>query len=157
MVLMVSVFFTSCEKEVSVENGGGAGGSGTFRARINGMPYTATVVKSATRASGNITITGKNDLGQQIQIQLRDSGVYNYSLHNTSIRNVGTYIDSLFTPVVPYTTNQWFRDSIYGNVNITAIDTARKTLNGTFKMKVYRSLDGDEKTITDGVFNNIAY
>lgn len=158
MVLLASVFFMGCEKEHSTENGGGMGGpSGTFRARIDGVPYNATVVKSATRESGVITLTGKNDFGQQIHFELKDSGVHNYSLHNTSITNVGTYIDSTFAPFDPYTTNQWFTDSIYGNVNITAIDTVMKTMSGTFKMKVFRTVDSDEVTITDGVFNNISY
>lgn len=157
LFFLASIFLIGCEDEHSVENGGGGGANGNFRARIAGVPWAATTVKTATRTNGLITLKGRNDLGQQIQLQVKDSGVHNYVLHNTSITNVGTLIDSTFSPYDPYTTNQWFTDSIYGNVNISFIDTVMKTISGTFKMKVFRTVDSDEVTITDGTFSSISY
>ncbi|HRN92204.1 MAG TPA: DUF6252 family protein [Ferruginibacter sp.] len=158
-VLLISGFWlASCEKEYSLETGGlTGGGTGTFRARVDGTQWTADIIKTARRTGGVIELKGRNAAGQQIVLTVKDSGVYQYQLNSRSINNFGIYIDSTVAPYEPYSTNQWFNDSLYGHVNITAIDTVRKTISGTFKMKVFRTVDSGVKDITEGVFSNISY
>ena len=167
LLLILSCFaiFTACEKEYSVENGvpgGGIGGGGqptpgTFRAKIDGVQWSANRIKSATKMAGVIAITGTNSDGKMILLRVADSGVHNYTITNTSTTNIGTFTDSSIAPVAALTTNQWFTDSTYGTMNITTIDSVRKTMSGTFKINVFRSLDGIKRNITEGVFTDISY
>lgn len=158
LLLVAGFFLAACEKEFSVETGGlTGGGTGTFRARVDGTQWTADIIKTARRTGGVIELKGRNAAGQQIVLTVRDSGIHQYQLNSTSLNNFGVYIDSTVAPYEPYSTNQWFTDSLYGYVNITGIDTVRKTLSGTFKMKVFRTIDSGIKDITEGVFSNISY
>ncbi|HRN79441.1 MAG TPA: DUF6252 family protein [Ferruginibacter sp.] len=158
LLVTAGIWLTACEKEYSLETGGlTGGGSGTFRARVDGSPWSADIIKTARRTGGMIELKGRNAAGQQIVLTVRDSGVYQYQLNSTSNVNFGVYIDSTVAPYEPYSTNQWFTDSLYGYVNITSIDTVRKTMSGTFKMKVFRTIDSGVKDITEGVFSNISY
>ncbi len=163
--LLISCFaiFTACEKEFSVENslpggGGGGGGAtqGSFRAKIDGVQWTANRGKAASRMSGRISIGGTSSDGKNMVLIVADSGVHNYQFVSTST-NAGAYTDSSLAPIASLATNQWPVDSTYGNVNITTIDEVRKTMSGTFKMYVIRSLDGIKRNITEGVFTDIPY
>lgn len=164
-LLIISCFaiFTACEKEYSVENGipgiggGGIQTPGSFRAKIDGVQWSANSIKSATKIGGVISITGSNTDGKMIVLRVADSGVHNYTITNTSLSNVGVYTDSAIAPSAALTTNQWFIDSTYGTINITRIDSVNKTMTGTFKIYVFRSLDGIKRNITEGVFTDISY
>lgn len=166
VLLSCFAMFTACEKEYSVENsipgGGGIGGGGgvtqgSFRAKIDGVQWTANRIKSASRMSGRISIGGTSSDGKNMVLAVADSGVHNYQFVSTSSSNAGAYTDSSLAPIASLVTNQWVVDSTYGNVNITTIDEVRKTMSGTFKMYVIRALDGIKRNITEGVFTDIPY
>ncbi len=151
------VIFTSCEKEVSLENGNNIGAAGDFRANIDGTSWVANAISRATRAGGFITLYGKDFNNKTITMIVQDSGVHSYSFSNTSTTNVGIYEDSTITPIAAWSTTQWLAPGIYGDMNITEIDTVRKLLTGTFTINVYRSIDDQTKAITNGVFIKIPY
>lgn len=158
VLLVALTMMVGCEKEYSQETGGQFGGTqGSFRAQIDGEQWIATQVKSASRMNDVIVLVGSSEDGKSITLRVADSGVHNYMLHNTSMDNVGVFMDSAVVPYAAFTTNQWLVDSLYGNVNITAIDTVRKTMSGNFQMRVFRQLDGLKRTITLGEFTNISY
>ena len=86
-----------------------------------------------------------------------DSGVHSYQFHSSSNTNVAVFEDSAVLPFAAWSTNQWLDAGVYGDLNITSIDTVRRTMSGTFGITVYRSLDDQSRTITNGVFSNIPY
>ncbi|MBX2887115.1 MAG: hypothetical protein KF829_00535 [Ferruginibacter sp.] len=158
VVLFCSLAFFSCEKEHSIETGGGPIFSqGTFRAKIDGVQWTADRIKSASIQNGVIAVAGLSMDGKSIVLRVADSGVHVYSFHNLSTTNVGAFVDSSIVPVSSMTTNQWLTDSLYGTMNVTSINNVRKTISGTFSMKVIRQIDGLHRDITDGVFTDIPY
>ena len=154
---LLMFIFSSCEKEVSLENGNNIGAAGDFRADIDGISWVANSVSRATRAGGFITLYGKDFNNKTITMIVKDSGVHSYSFSSTSTTNVGIYEDSSITPVAAWSTTQWLAPGIYGDMNITEIDTVRKLLTGTFTINVYRSIDDQTKAITNGVFIKIPY
>ena len=157
VVFTALTVLVSCDKEFSLETGGGlVVPQGSFRAQIDGEQWIATQVKSASRLNGVILLVGASGDGQSITLRVVDSGVHNYQLQNTS-DNKGFYMDSSIVPISEFGTDQWLVDSTYGNINITAIDTVRKTISGNFQMKVFRQIDGLKRTITNGEFTNISY
>lgn len=164
LMLVASVaIFSSCEKETSVENGvpggipGGGGGTGSFRAKIDGVQWIANSSKSAIIMDDVIAIQGTSTDGKTIFLRVADSGVHNYSFANYSTTNAGAFVDSSIVPISALTTNQWPQDSIYGTMNVTSINTTQKTISGTFKMYVIRALDGVKRNITEGVFSDVSY
>lgn len=154
---LLTLIFSSCEKEVSLENGNNIGAAGDFRADIDGTSWVANSVSRASRAGGFITLYGKNFNNKTITMIVKDSGVHSYSFSSTSTTNVGIYEDSSITPVAAWSTTQWLAPGIYGDMNITEIDTVRKLMTGTFTINVYRSIDDQSKAITNGVFIKIPY
>ena len=44
-----------------------------------------------------------------------------------------------------------------GALAITSIDPSRRTMSGTFSLKVFRQLDRTQRIITEGIFTNIPY
>lgn len=151
------VMLLSCEKEVSLENGLTQGAAGDFRATIDGNAWVANAVSRATRVGGNITLYGKDFNNKTITMVVKDSGVHSYSFNSTSTSNIGMYEDSTITPIAAWSTDQWLAPGIYGDLNITEIDTVRKLMTGTFTLNVYRTLDDQSKAITNGVFIKIPY
>lgn len=157
LLILLTFGLISCDKETSEENGGVISANGDFRASIDGNLWIANTNIYAIRENGTITIHGANTDRKSMTISVADSGIHSYRLSNTSLTNIGVFEDSLVIPIAAWTTNQWFVDGIYGDLNITRIDTVAKRMSGTFNMNVVRTLDGMTRTITSGVFNNIPY
>jgi hypothetical protein len=155
-LLIVIAGMFSCGKELSEENGN-SNLSGRFRANIDGTPWVADRLATATIIGGFITLYGGGNDQKSMTITVADSGVHSYQFYNTSLTNVGVYEDSAVSPVAAWSTNQWFLDGSYGDLNITRIDTVRNTMSGTFGMRVFRSLDGLFREISSGVFTEIPY
>ncbi len=156
-LLSLLIIFSSCENELSLENGNNIGAAGDFRADIDGTSWVANAVSRATRAGGVITLYGKDFNNKTITMMVKDSGVHSYSFSNNSTTNIGIYEDSSITPIAAWSTNQWLAPGIYGDMNITQIDTVRKLLTGTFTINVYRTIDDQTKAITNGIFIKIPY
>jgi hypothetical protein len=151
----------SCEKEASFEpsNPGAPSGvvSGSFKAKINGVQWTANKAAAAARFGGIINISGFSTDKKVLTITLTDSGVHRYILADQTI-NASAFIDSSETNKFAYTTNQGtYPTQSGGEVNITSINEAKKTISGTFSFKMFREMDNAAKTISEGSFKDISY
>jgi hypothetical protein len=153
--------FTACQKEASFDpnnpNGSPGAVSGNMKAKINGVQWTADRGAGAARFSGIINISGVSSDKKFITITLTDSGVHRYILSDVTI-NAGAFTDSAETNPFGYATNQGdYPTQCGGEVNITSIDAANKTISGSFSFKIFRQMDGKGKTITEGSFTNMKY
>src|SRR3979411_83577 len=92
LLLMGLFSFNACQKELTDPNGTGViGGTGDFRAKINGVQWVASV-SGASKMSGVISVFGAGG-GKQIAITLQDSGVHHYTLSLVSLQ-AGALTDS---------------------------------------------------------------
>jgi hypothetical protein len=158
-LFLISLQNSSCQKEFVISAVDSSlitsPGAGSFTATIDGGKFTGDKLAAATISSGVIAVTGLSVNGEEIVLRVADSSVHQYTLKIGSASNVGVYSkDTAYA----FATNQGISaDQSGGTMTITSIDTAKKTLSGTFSMKVYRQFDGKQKVITDGVFKNISY
>ncbi|HEY4110449.1 DUF6252 family protein [Puia sp.] len=150
------VGFASCKKETSIENGNGQ--SGNFTAKIDGVQWSASATKQgASILGGMITVTGISADNKEISINIADSVAGTYVLNQAS-QSIAAYADIDSSDTYAFASNQGTDTSQAGGlVTITEIDPVAKTISGTFSFKVYRDLDGRQKTITEGVFTKIPY
>lgn len=160
LVLLAGVFtFNSCQKEVDPGILGNNQNpvSGNFKAKIDGTQWVANSGAGAYRMLGYISITGRSTDRKYLSITLTDSGVHNYTLDDNSM-NAASYIDSSLSNAVNFTTNQGINPGDAGGVvNVTSIDAVNKTISGTFSFRVFRQMDGAQRTFTEGSFTNIPY
>lgn len=165
LLCLISLSFgnTSCQKEFTLSPvdssmitppGGSSSDTGSFTATIDGVKFIADEV-SAAKTIGVIAIAGRSSSGERIVLRVADSAVHTYSLTINSATNAGAYSKDTANA---YTTNGGNTAEMSGGIlSITNIDTVRKTMSGTFSMKVYRPWDETQKNITEGVFANIPY
>jgi Family of unknown function (DUF6252) len=160
VILVVSLPFFSCQKELSYEGGPPPAQevNGDFRAKIDGVQWVAAdSAKGAAILGGLINISGTSSDNKQISMTLNDTvtGVYTLSQVSTSL---GAYADQDSSGVYAFTTDQGADTSqAGGTVTVTEIDKVNRTISGTFSFKVYRDLDSREKSITAGIFNKLSY
>ncbi len=160
-IINISFGTTSCQKEFTISEVDSSlitppvTGSGSFTATIDGVKFIANKASGAVKSIGAIAIVGQSVTGEQIVLRVADSGVYKYTLDINSFTNVGAYSkDSAYS----YSTIEGSTlAQSGGTLSITSIDTVKKTMSGTFSMKVYRQFDDKQKNITEGVFINIPY
>lgn len=162
LLLTTFLLLTACQREIIVgqpEPGnpnGPSGSGGTLQANVNGVQWTATVA-SAARMQGLINISGFSTDKKYLTITLTDSGLHRYILSDDSW-NAAALMDSMEANLYSYTTNQGeYPRQAGGEVTITAIDNEKKTISGRFAFKVFREMDGAQKTITEGSFTNLPY
>ncbi len=129
--------------------------TGNFTAKIDGVQFIANKAAGASRSLNLIVINGQSIDGESITLRVADSGVHVYSLGINSVSNVGGYTKDSSTAYLTIQGNNGNESG--GTLSITSIDTAHKTMSGTFSMIVYRAYDLDQKVITEGVFTNISY
>lgn len=128
-----------------------------MKANVNGMQWVANRATGATRMQGLINITGITTDKKFITITLTDSGVHRYILSDVTMNAAGM-VDSTEPNTFAYTSNQGdYPAQSGGEVAITAMDETKKTISGTFSFKLFREMDGAQKTITEGSFTNISY
>lgn len=156
-------FITSCQKEIDFDPTNPANPTpplsvtGNLKAKINGTQWNADKVATAARFGGYINITGLSSDKKLLTITLTDSGVHRYILSDATM-NAAAYVDSNDSNPFSYVSNQGtYPTTSGGEVNITAIDTAKKTMSGTFSFKMYRDMDSTMKTVTEGSFTNLSY
>ena len=167
VVVLLSIIIcfsnTSCQKEFALSDVDssmitpppGSGVTGTFTAKIDGASFVADKVAAASKSLNVIAIAGQSVAGEQIVLRVADSGVHVYSFDIKSLTNVAAYSknnDNSFT-----TNGSDNPSEAGGTMNITEIDTVKKTMSGTFSLKVFRQFDSQQKIITEGVFKNISY
>jgi len=145
---------SSCKKETSVENGS----TGNFTAVINGTPWSAAAgQEQATITQGLINITGISVTNQEISISITDTVAGVYTLNYIS-PSLAAYANLDSTNLGAFTTSQSSDTTkAGGTVAITDIDKVHQTVTGTFSFNVYRSADGQQRTITSGIFEQIPY
>lgn len=160
LVLTAIIVFNSCQKEVDpsiIANPPPPGATGNLKAKIDGTQWVANSYEGATRMLGLINIGGRSTDRKYLSITLTDSGVHNYTLDNMSM-NAAAYIDSSLANAVNFTTNQGVGPGDAGGfVNITSIDVPNKRISGTFSFRVFRQMDGAQRTLTEGSFTNLPY
>jgi hypothetical protein len=159
--LLLLLCFASCQKEITGTPPETPTATGSFTAKIDGVPWVAdkfAYVQFSPAAFGIpdlITITGIGFDKKLIVLSLVDSGAHAYSFTEGGL-NGGAYQDSSLPNVFVFASNQ-APDEPNGNVRITNIDTAKKTVSGTFQFIAYREMDGLQRNITEGVFTDIPY
>jgi hypothetical protein len=156
LVLFGGWLISSCKKETSIEKGNNV--AGNFVAQIDGAQWAAASnTQQATLIQGMINITGISSDNQEISITIADSVAGTYTLNQQST-SLAAYADIDSSDVYAFATNQG-KDTTQagGVVTITEIDPISKTMSGTFSFKVYRDMDGRQKTITAGMFNRLPY
>jgi hypothetical protein len=154
LALTTVLTYTSCQKEVSgeVDSSNNPSTSGTFKAKINGTQWTATKSAGAARVAGLISIAGIGNDKKYLAITLTDSGAHKYVISDETM-NFAVLIDSSETDPSPYVSILVdYTTHPGGEVNITSIDTAKKTMSGTFSFKLNKASGGIQKTITEGSF-----
>jgi hypothetical protein len=153
-IVLLSLF--ACHKYTSIENSNGL--PADMVATIDSVSWEAAdSTQAAIISQGAITISGISSGGQEISITLNDTVVGIYVLNQTSA-SLAIYANLDSVGSYAYSTNQGSDTAqAGGTVNVTAINTAGKTISGIFSFKVYRNSDGSQKDITAGVFYNIPY
>jgi hypothetical protein len=156
LLVLECCWISSCKKETSIENGGSP--TGNFTAVVNGVPWSAaTSLEQATITQGIINITGVSTDNQEISISITDTvaGVY---VLNARTPSLAAYENLDSSNLYAYSTSQSSDTTkAGGTVTISAIDTVHKTVTGTFVFNVYQATDGQGKSITSGIFNQIPY
>jgi Family of unknown function (DUF6252) len=149
------LWLSSCKKETSIENGNTVG---NFTAVINGVPWAAAMgQQQATITQGLINITGVSTDNQEISISVNGVGTGEYVL-NAQTPSIAAYANLDSSELYAYSTSQSSDTAkAGGTVTISFIDTADKTITGSFSIHVFRTVDGQEKSITSGIFNQIPY
>ncbi len=155
-VILLTSFFYACQPELTNPSSTNPNVTGDFRAKINGVQWVANKSTGAARTLGIINISGQGTDGKIITMTLQDSGVRTYYLTPNALQ-VGAYSDSATGSTGFGSNASADTNKAGGIVNITVIDTVRKTISGTFRFKVYRAIDSATRSITEGVFNNISY
>lgn len=140
---------------------------GQFIATIEGEQFVAENIIANLTSENELIISGSKINGQQILLSISNATVGTYNL-GTGL-NMGTYYDGSGN-MLPYSSAQAIGGS--GQLIISDIDTAAKTVSGTFNINGYRIkldangdpvLDGNGEPvlenieITAGAFNTIDY
>ena len=160
MILTGVIVFNSCQKEIDpsiIADPAPPGATGNLKAKIDGTQWVANSAEGASLMLGLINIGGRSTDRKYLTITLTDSGVHNYTLDNMSM-NAAAYIDSSLANPINFTTNQGINPGDAGGfVNITSIDVANKRISGSFAFRVFRQMDGAQRTLTEGSFSNLPY
>ncbi|RYG42292.1 MAG: hypothetical protein EOO01_23375, partial [Chitinophagaceae bacterium] len=161
LLLPVLLFLISCGKEKSIDTLGSTGSPNTSTGKItmtiNGKAWVADKFAVASIAQGMISIYGISNDRKNFVITLTGTTIGEYQLDQAT-PNVGAWSDSTETSSFGYTTNQGNSPAdAGGKVFVTKIDTAKKTISGTFQFNMFRELDNGKKIVTNGVFQDIYY
>ncbi|MDQ6845441.1 MAG: DUF6252 family protein [Bacteroidota bacterium] len=157
VILIVWCLFilNSCQKKFEEPRDAPADTTVIFKAKINTVPFSAVLSGASIRPDSVISIAGQSADGQTLAFTLKDSGVHVYDLDMNSTTNFCSYEDSRN---YAFSTNQGYKPGdAGGKLSIVLLDRVKRFISGTFKFTVYREDDNTQRTITDGIFNNIRY
>ena len=163
--IVLSILFVSCQKEISFEpgqNGPGGGVIGVLKMKVNGKQWVADRAAGGSLMAGFINISGISKDGKTFTVTLSDTVARTYILSNeiTSLDSAhgAAYSDSMNFSNFSWGTVQGDDTSQAGGwIHITKIDKAKKTMTGTFQMKMFREMDASTVMITEGVFTDLSY
>ncbi len=171
LIRVLPIFFltaiVSCQKELSFEpgqngGGGGTGVNGTLKMKIDGKQWVADKAAGASLMAGMINISGLGKDRKTFTITLSDTVARMYILSNVITSADSAHGAALYDSVSA-TNDSW--STVAGDdpalaggwVNIAKIDKVKKTMSGTFQLKMYREMDSSTVMITEGVFENLSY
>jgi hypothetical protein len=155
------LMLAACGKEMSVDTLGNTGNTNTSAAKlkmtINGKVWVADKAAEATITENVTSIYGFSYDKKAFIITLEATSTGEYTLNQNSL-HLAAWTDSTETSKEAYSTNQSEdQTKAGGKVYVTKIDTINRLISGTFELKLFRELDNGEKTILDGVFENLKY
>ncbi|MDF2190835.1 DUF6252 family protein [Paraflavitalea sp. CAU 1676] len=157
LFLLLTPAFFACQKEISDETANGGAAKGKLRMKIDGKQWEADSYAGATILAGYIVITGISSDKKNFMIQLEDEGATTYQLDQQSAHVAALSDDNDVNPEAFATNQGQSAADAGGSVVVTKIDATKKTISGTFTLKVYRDLDSKQIVLTEGVFENIPY
>jgi hypothetical protein len=158
LILAASIF--GCHKFLSYENGSNnyTTPQNQYQATISGLKWEAidTSIR-VTFQNGGIFITGTSSDKKTLSITLNDTILGTYTL-DSSTTSLASYADLNSNNANPFSTNQ-SPDTVQagGKVMLTQVDTLNRTISGTFYFNLFRSMDGQTKVVTAGLFNKLSY
>jgi hypothetical protein len=155
IILLAPVIFICCQKEFEDPNDIAINTTADFKAKINGVQFDADIYGAAIRPDSVISIAGKSNDGQQFVFTVKDSGVHVYTLSMNSTSNFAGYRDA---NGLAFASNEGYNPGDAGGIlAIILLDRVKRTISGTFNFKAFREDDQTQRTITEGIFNNIPY
>lgn len=147
--------FISCQKKFEDPNIISPAGPAEFKAKINGALFVAVLTGAAIREDSVISIAAEANDRQMIVFAVKDSGVHVYALAMKSVFNYGGYTDATS---IAFASNEGIDPGDSGGtLSITSIDRINKLISGTFSFKAFHQDNRTQRTISEGVFNNIPY
>jgi hypothetical protein len=153
--LLAFCIFISCQKKFEDPNIISPVGSAEFKAKINGALFVAVLTGAAIREDSVISIAAESIDRQMIVFAVKDSGVHEYTLAMKSVFNYGGYTDAAS---IAFASNEGINPGDSGGtLSITSIDRTNKLISGTFNFKAFHQDNRTQRSITEGVFNNIPY
>ena len=152
---MCLCILNSCQKEFKAPNDISQADPPEFKAKINGVPFIGVLTGAAIRSDSIISIAAESDNREMIVFTVKDSGVHVYTLGFNSLSNFAGYTDA---SSIAFASNEGLtpQDS-GGTLEITSLDRTKKLISGTFYFKAFHEDNRTQRTITDGIFNNIRY
>ena len=143
---------SSCQKEVGFDTPTTQGSTtGIFKAKIDGVQYTADAGVSAAIILGVISINAYSKDKKIFSVALVDSVSGTYVLDQNSFQGIA-FLDSTDADKNAFTTTNGTDTTQAGGKITILIDKVNKVISGNFTCKVYRSSDGRQKLITEGSF-----
>lgn len=124
----------------------------SMSANVDGTDWSGKA-NQAVAIDGILNISGITESGSVISITIRSLDPGTYILNNTSI-HVAVYTEDMVGSVA-FTTNGNAESG--GEVIISDISISDSTISGTFSFKVYRPIDQQMISITNGKFTNIKF
>jgi len=132
-----------------------SGVSGSMTSKVDGSQWTAANNMAGASIINDISnVTGTNSSSSTITITINEAFILNgtYDLGLNS-ENVAAYISSNGS-------GAWItigEDSSVGTVFISALDTTKKLISGSFEFDGYRLTDSTYRHITEGQFTNLTF
>ncbi|HWH62496.1 MAG TPA: DUF6252 family protein [Ginsengibacter sp.] len=155
LLLSLSIL-NSCQKKFEDPNNiSSTSIAAEFKAKINGLQFTGVLTGAAIRDDSVISIAAESDDRQMIVFTVKDSGIHVYTLAFNSLSNFAGYTDARS---IAFASNEGINPEDSGGIlAITSLDRTKKLISGTFNFKAFHEDNRTQRTITDGVFNNISY
>lgn len=159
LACIAGLFLFACSKEKSVEKNSGGSNSavtGVLRMKIDGQQWVADDAAGATIESGVIGLYGLGKDKKQFVITLLGTGTGTYKLDQSSL-NAAALTEGNDATQFAFVSNQGTAATAGGEVIVTKIDNTKKTISGTFQVKVFRDADNKGKVLTEGVFEDLSF
>ncbi len=154
-LLMAVLFsFISCSKELSKETDSGTQVvNGDFYATIDGTQWNADSLQSALVSNTGFSLYGLSKTGEQISMLLPElkTGSYTFNALSVPVAISSNILTNTSTVFISNT------GAAGGIVTISAIDSIKHLVTGSFSFTLINPLDNSRRSITAGIFNLVPY